>query len=471
MKYKFLFLFLCFVFSSFGQNWLPIDTAKDYNFTIGDGELIMRTISTEKSNDTIFFETVLDSCYSCSYSSYPDTFLLKQPDFLGFYMLNSFDTSYSFYGRDTFTIKTNASLGASWAYGSGRTATVIGEGVQSFDAQVDSIKTIWLGGGDTLVLAKEHGLVRFPCLWRNKLYQQIGIEEIYGAQDLSFWNVYNYEIGDVFQYRNSYGDADNNPSGVTYFLRIEILNKEINSNGFSYYAHFKGKHSYYQSSIGGTHLVNNISDYFDTLNIVYDDTILSKKTGTWFELPPGSGVSNIHLSSFYEYDDWGNLTKSYDIPPSLGVFVNIGGYFVCPSFCYLVDFERRMEYKIGLGKTFDEGSFFESGFRDELIGYNKGAGIIGTVYPDEFYVGINDSPKINEMIRFYPNPIQDNLWIEVLYKDELQIELRNVYGQIIWSREIEESAQLDLSNHPKGIYFLQACTPGYPCASAKLIKN
>ncbi|MCB0509642.1 MAG: T9SS type A sorting domain-containing protein, partial [Bacteroidetes bacterium] len=127
--------------------------------------------------------------------------------------------------------------------------------------------------------------------------------------------------------------------------------------------------------------------------------------------------------------------------------------------------------KAGLGQTSFQKWYLDSGNTNQLIGYYKGIDTVGTIYPDEFYVGISDGPNINEMIKFYPNPIQDNLWIEVFNNDELLIEFRNVFGQIIWSREIEESAQVDLSNLPKGIYFLQACTPGYPCASAKLIKN
>ncbi|MCB9256012.1 MAG: T9SS type A sorting domain-containing protein [Chitinophagales bacterium] len=464
MKYKFLFLFLCFVFISFGQNWLPIDTAKDYNFTIGDGELIMRTISTEKSNDTIFFETVLDSCYSCSYSSYPDTFLLKQPDFLGFYMLNSFDTSYSFYGRDTFTIKTNASLGASWAYGSGRTATVIGEGVQSFDAQVDSIKTIWLGGGDTLVLAKEHGLVRFPCLWRNKLYQQIGIEEIYGAQDLSFWDIYNFEPGDILQYR--YRRSVDNEVYLT-FRKVEILFKEQGLDYLGYYV-------FVQSNYNQTAL----TPYMDTVIFNFKDLsnlrIGSGITDT-VNLPFVNSYNKAYVSSFYSYDVDNSAVKTLESNPRYSSEL-LATYYVQElgdSLCVTdnIHFRFKAEYKAGLGQTSFQKWYLDSGNTNQLIGYYKGIDTVGTIYPDEFYVGINDGPNINEMIKFYPNPIQDNLWIEVFNNDELLIEFRNVFGQIIWSREIEESAQVDLSNLPKGIYFLQACTQGYSCASAKLIKN
>jgi len=41
-----LFLISLIGLQAKAQNWLPIDTSKDYNFTLDQGNLIKRTIST-----------------------------------------------------------------------------------------------------------------------------------------------------------------------------------------------------------------------------------------------------------------------------------------------------------------------------------------------------------------------------------------------------------------------------------------
>lgn len=66
----------------------------------------------------------------------------------------------------------------------------------------------------------------------------------------------------------------------------------------------------------------------------------------------------------------------------------------------------------------------------------------------------------NDFIKIYPNPTSDNIFIEMDYSgDDLDIQLISISGQVLFNGEIKAQGfikkEIDLSNYPKGIYFIQ----------------
>ncbi|MEZ4917266.1 MAG: hypothetical protein R2836_09825 [Chitinophagales bacterium] len=366
----------------------------------------------------------MDSCYYCANISQSDTFLLKRPDFFGYFMFNQFDTSFIFYGYDTITIKPHKDIGESWSYTSNITATVYDKDLQLIGTQQDSIKIIVLSNYDTLLLSKSYGIIKYPYLYKNKTYIQVGIDNLYGIQNITFWNVFDFNIGDIFQYYESQGDADY-ISNYNYFKRIHIIDKTILINGYRYIVNIKLKTEHETFYQGYHHTETIYNEYEDTIfYYIENDSLLNKPTGSWFNIDFNYYPNSILIASFYDLDELGTLKKIIDIPPSLGNFYPYSGFLIPinQNQCILQDFERRIEYGLNIGMVLNKGAFFESGFTKELIGYYKGIDTVGTIYNDDFYTSIKNVALENIGISFYPNPTQ-NLFIVNKENQELNISL------------------------------------------------
>jgi hypothetical protein len=65
----------------------------------------------------------------------------------------------------------------------------------------------------------------------------------------------------------------------------------------------------------------------------------------------------------------------------------------------------------------------------------------------------NDLPELTKnMIRVFPNPFKETLSISNV--GEADIEIVNLIGQSVRKKTISDESRLDLSDLPKGIYFL-----------------
>ncbi|MFT5306731.1 MAG: hypothetical protein ACI89M_002257, partial [Chitinophagales bacterium] len=445
-------------------NWLPIDTAKDYNYTLNGEDLIMRTISTTAINDTTFFETILDTCTNCTPGYQYST---RQADFFGFYLISNFDTSYTYYGEDTFVLKPLKNLGENWMFNSNKVATVVGLEERVFDSQIDSVKLITIGNLDTLILSKSFGIIEFPDLKRDKQYIQLGIDETYGTQNISFEEIYNYEIGDVFQYVESYANPDDN---YKWYFKITILDKQQITNYFIYDIFLEERRENGENG--------NISPYtassFTTTSITNTDFLLQLQTGSWASFFNTSSVSDpLLVSSYYYKDSLNMLVKAFDskfrISSELLAVdcITLSGDSVGrhDGNC----FDHIVEYQVGLGKIRDLLSYFETGHSTILIGYDKGFGVVGKIYEDDFYTSNNDVLDAKELISIYPNPAKEMLYFELTNPSLLSIQILNPLGELVLEKEISENQSISIENFASGLYFVQTCTKENICAINKLI--
>ena len=73
--------------------------------------------------------------------------------------------------------------------------------------------------------------------------------------------------------------------------------------------------------------------------------------------------------------------------------------------------------------------------------------------------GITEQENTQPIINFYPNP-NNGLFTLERNKDDLNIIILNVNGQVIYSKQFEKRTphtidHIDLSNQPKGLYFVK----------------
>ena len=68
----------------------------------------------------------------------------------------------------------------------------------------------------------------------------------------------------------------------------------------------------------------------------------------------------------------------------------------------------------------------------------------------------NVDKKYTNIISIYPNPYNDNITVRNnFFSSNNHLEVYNIMGQIIFQCNFERSIEIDLSNNPRGIYFIK----------------
>jgi hypothetical protein len=96
-----------------------------------------------------------------------------------------------------------------------------------------------------------------------------------------------------------------------------------------------------------------------------------------------------------------------------------------------------------------------------------------TLFYDTDVVNISDFEKDNNKINIYPNPVNDNLFIEVNepFIDE-KIQLFDIYGRLLKEQSInEKQSQLNLSNIASGVYVAKIVEKNRILKIAKVVKK
>lgn len=72
----------------------------------------------------------------------------------------------------------------------------------------------------------------------------------------------------------------------------------------------------------------------------------------------------------------------------------------------------------------------------------------------------------------FPNPSQDKFTVEVTspQNKELQLQLLNTQGQVLYQTNFSQTLEMDLSSYPIGVYLLKV-TDGFNRYTKKLLKN
>jgi hypothetical protein len=120
-------------------------------------------------------------------------------------------------------------------------------------------------------------------------------------------------------------------------------------------------------------------------------------------------------------------------------------------------------YGQGLGLVYRYEDQFEGFTCHSLIGYIKGTDTVGTILPNQFFLGekqllAKNNGNIN--IELYPNPVNKHFTVKVdgvEATENIQFVLSNIYGEIIQtsSKQVQESYEFELGDLNTGIYLLQ----------------
>ena len=213
MKYIAIFLILSSGLISFSQDWKPLVKGKKYNYesNFNNNIYTLWIDSLEVINsDTIYYlNRTLEVCDTCSNITEgincDSCYILdNQPQFLQNAMVDLGNGVMYFKDPLKFVIQTYAKDLDSWLFDT--SANIYAQVINSEDLTIfntiDSIKTILLSTDDTIILSKDFGIIKFAYPFQSGLsYNLAGLQGTdYGLQIPDFSVIYDFNVGDVFQY-------------------------------------------------------------------------------------------------------------------------------------------------------------------------------------------------------------------------------------------------------------------------------
>tara|TARA_B110000908_G_scaffold57698_1_gene70302 strand:- start:20099 stop:20923 length:825 start_codon:yes stop_codon:yes gene_type:complete len=240
MKKLFTLLICLLSIALQAQNWAPIKGQNKYNYSLGESDILSHTIWIDSSaNNSSYLNRIIRDI-----PDEDDYDLGNQTQFLMGEMESLENGIFHFKDSASFVILTQASLNQSWLYD---TLNNVGAKVSSLEqnnvlGQNDSTKTIKLytingsdsiSTGDSIVLSKNYGIVQFYSTeQRNYTLKGIEGQNQIGEQSLNFFDVFNFSVGDVFQYSISHYEVEHpgiNPQTTPPNEYYELSQSEVTS--------------------------------------------------------------------------------------------------------------------------------------------------------------------------------------------------------------------------------------------------
>jgi hypothetical protein len=490
MKAIIFFLSIAFAGYTTAQNWSPIFVNEKMNYQHSDSSYI---------SNTIWVDSVETACENLIYHlnrvvkdvpDNPEIVLRNQHQFLLKQMEATGEGIYTFSYPGEFTIKTLANPGEIWIFNleNNITAEVNSISVEDVFGVQDSVKVISLSDGNEIRLSKSFGILKFPDFENGGNYDLVGIQNTeYGESVPDFWDIFDFEVGDVFQYN---GFESNIDFTLNWIKKIIITLKEMSDNsyfyeydgiyyGIGYDNIFPPDPFEFGDSISGSmtyidslnHLVNSFPNQlhvfpnsFSTYGSgkVYTSAIIIKNEETNL----ASKHFGFHYSVNYEitgelyYEQEENSEILYKYEP--------------PAIIDEPCFTKGKNFGELLGEIYYVEGCFEYQTNMSLEGYIKNGDTVGIITPDSLLlVGLFETRTTKSTIIVFPNPADKYVQFKFSSGNDFKdcsIEIRNLLGEaIIKVKRNEEIQTLDIRNLKPGIYFYTIKSKGMIIQQGKLV--
>ncbi|MCA6361531.1 MAG: T9SS type A sorting domain-containing protein [Bacteroidetes bacterium] len=500
MKKQLLILFLClFAGVINAQRWTPVMLNDTFHYQKdGDAEISgsFFPVSYAASNGDTTFTFNKTGCINClTFTSGPSCDscygLQNLPAVVaGYSIQKAVNGICTFTGSDTRILQTLAEVGDSWTFAStpAVTAQVISKTQTTILGQPDSVKTVLLSTGDTVVWSATHGIVQWPAAFASGQYYRLkGIENRnLGHQMLTMFDYYDFQTGDVFQY---YGFSFEPGSGqlITAWSKYTVLQRQNYSDSIVY------TYEVYHSSRSQQAAQMNIPPtYSNTYNPGFVN-VITNCASHHLNQPNHSLIEPRFFNSYSYYpqrywgcgdtmsgggvNEWQYFHDSLNNPGAFfGEYSMSGGpvaWFPLSSTSdtlYGIEpFSQNIpqwpifnmaiyaRYVKGLGMieaNWDQ--LFEYSRYELLMGYVKNGDTVGTVYPDTYF---NLSTPENQLlaVRSFPNPANESLRIELEQPSgTARIELLNLQGEVVEQFATTNTTHtLSTASIPSGTYLLR----------------
>lgn len=284
-----------------------------------------------------------------------------------------------------------------------------------------------------------------------------------GLHPLALQEIFDFEVGDVFmyEYRSWTSFPEQMFPNICTKQKRTVLEKTLYPDSVKYVFEIKNKRFTTTMFGNACYLLNNSFIYYtDTVEQVivfasnslenahrgvikgeyinrsylpvYVNTIPPDTTFLWYEQD-----MNQIPSKKISIPSWNWLSGSDTIANLLGI---------------------HTIWKKGLGVTFEEGRFHESGGNWELLGYIKNGIQVGDIYPDWYFTAI--TPPTTSALQIYPNPSEEEE-LNIESSESGYYKVQNAIGQEILPATYlisDRLLTLSVADWQSGIYWIEFVT-------------
>lgn len=235
-------LLVCLSLTANAQNWALLNPAYKYNYSNDGTDTISNQVFVTNIDtlgpDSFRYElnrigVVCDTCPASLGGPCDGCYVrVNQPQFLGFDCIRS-GGDWLFLGPDTFLIRSDASVGATWSFNAstGITATVDAEWSDSLFTIPDTLRRILISTGDTVLLSRSFGIVHMGT--NGQHFSLIGVEgAAVGFLLPDPMTFFDFHAGDELTYRIGYTYTATPPGGpwfpqiALYYWKVFIMGRE-----------------------------------------------------------------------------------------------------------------------------------------------------------------------------------------------------------------------------------------------------
>ncbi len=462
-------IWLISVGSVSAQNWAPVTLSDTFNYQADTASYITHTLWVDSvqviNGDSVFFlNRVVSACDTCAFSSYR-MYLANQPQFLQRRIEKDTNGVYTFEDTLHFSIRSNANLHETWLFDSLRnlSAEVVSMTEVPVFTTVDSVKTILLSNGDSIVLSKQHGLLSFTG--NNSVrYTLSGIENrSIGEEIPRFGDFFDFHTGDVLEYRHTNCSFSSDIRCDYLHEKLTILSKASQGDTLHFealrLAEAEGSGSFGEPlyQIYGRDTV--LLTFIDSASHICNQYSNQRIELSYPFMGPGPFWSRLRFKKKqtqrfikargYHYSDSPlQLASAFQYPG------------VSPDLMMSAGFNTYREYETGLGETIYNESIFEYVDEKILTGAIKNGDTIGVITPDaQLMVGLADEPLLITQARVLPNPNQGQFQVRFSAPTQqtLTFQIMGMDGRIVQQGELAAGIRetlFELNHAPAGIYVL-----------------
>lgn len=481
MRLQYITLFFSFLTLStaFSQNWQLLDQNKTYFFKHSDSLYITNTIKIDSTvnsaSDTSFYiHERLKICDTCT--NIPPqavggvVYHGFAPEIFGYAPFYS--VSGNHFNLDENIIEQDAQVSDTWTFNF--TTGVMAEIVQvdeiSVFGNMDSIKVIALSSLDTIVISKNHGIIRYPDFENpGTWFDLVGYHEgnqSYGEFLPNLWTIYDFEVDDVYCFHL---DRLILWDGEDIKVKIRILEDLSTSNKVSYRVKIlrKNVNTYNMNDPQYWTQTSFTSNYSDTFELAYENDIIENRYSGILPLesdPWGSSEKTFYQDYFVDNYDQNrqDLIVDYDykfihhqFDAQLG-YIKTDAWFkyLGDSLFYEMDPSQTSEimdisFSDQFGRHFQEWQGFEILTTDELVGYIIDGDTTGTIY--EFPEDLGFDLHHDQNLKIYPNPAKDIIYVPEFIQ---VIQIYSQDGQLVKEVEPFDNSVL-IDNLSPGFYLVR----------------
>ena len=482
--YSLLLLLLCFSWVS-AQNWAPINTTDKYNYKLDGSDVPTNTLwvdsAIEIGIDSVFyinrtFTQIADTIINYKHFK---TLLKNQPQFLQRVVKRDSTGIYHFNSPGNFVYIPNASLNDSWLFDSTNSLSVTVTLVDTSTVLgvIDSIKVLRISNGGEIIVSKDYGFIKYPFDNTNqRYYRLVGVEgRNLGEKVAGFNDFFNFDIGDIFEYRQSSSavwDAPPYIGNATQLEKLKIIGKQVRNDtmSYNYFSTFRDT-TYYQY---GIHVTGG-SGYIDSFTLV--DNVENE-----LNIYPGSlrfGAFSCYLFDFTARRAFAQISYMCGPQATVPLYVtckyskDINGRYVKEFESYYRSNDTTgvndtlktawsyddhyRKFVTGLGLFKYNKMCFEHGADGDIIAYSTSTdsmGVLDSIPP----VGIDEIGRDSLFITS-PNPFDRHLDIRLQVQERVIITMLNLNGtELITQQSTDSHIEINTTALPAGMYIVEVRT-------------